>query len=78
MLHWVPGFRTIGLFNYFTVEHILNLDLFAILQKSLDRALFLYIFILEARMSGIRASISIVHIRNSTKSNGISFDPDSF
>ena len=35
----------------------------AILQKSLDRALFLHIFIHEIRSSGVRASITIVHIR---------------
>ena len=39
------------------------IDLLAILQKSLDRALFLYIFIHEIRSSGVRASITIVHIR---------------
>ena len=44
-------------------ENDLTIDLLAILQKSLDRALFLYIFIHEVRLSGIRASISIVHIR---------------
>ena len=38
-------------------------DLLAILLKSLDRALFLYKFILEARLSGVRASITIVRIR---------------
>ena len=38
-------------------------DLLAILQKSLARALFLYIFIHEVRSSGVRASITIVHIR---------------
>ena len=53
-------------------------DLLAILQKSLDRALFLYISIHKVRLSGIRASISLVHIGNSTKSNKISFNPDSF
>ena len=40
-----------------------SIDLSAILQKSLDRALFLIIFIQEARSSGVRASITIVHIR---------------
>ena len=40
-----------------------QIDLLAILQKSLDRALFLYIFIHEIRSSGVRASITIVHIR---------------
>ena len=39
------------------------IDLLAILEKSLDRALFLYIFIPEVRSSGIRASITVVHIR---------------
>ena len=39
------------------------IDLLAILQESLDRAIFLYIFIHEIRLSGVRASISIVHIR---------------
>ena len=40
-----------------------SIDLLAIQQKSLDRALFLYIFIHEIRSSGVRASITIVHIR---------------
>ena len=39
------------------------IDLLAILPKSLDRALFLYIFIHDVRLSGVRASITIVHIR---------------
>ena len=39
------------------------IDLIAILQKSLDRAIFLYIFIHEIRLSGVRASISIVRIQ---------------
>ena len=39
------------------------IDLLAILEKSLDRALIFYIFIHKVRLSGIRASISIVHIR---------------
>ena len=55
--------------------------LFAIIQKSLDRAISLYIFIHEVRVSGVRASISIVHIRKFcyvVKCNEISFDPDFF
>ena len=40
-----------------------TIDLLAILQKSLDRALFSYNFIHEVRTSGVIASISIVHIR---------------
>ena len=39
------------------------IDLLATQQKSPDRALFLYIFIHEIRSSGVRASITIVHIR---------------
>ena len=38
------------------------IDLLAILQRSLDRALFLYNFIGEVRLSGIRAMIAIGHI----------------
>ena len=40
-----------------------TINLLAILQKSLDRALFLYNFIRKVRSSGVRASITIVHIR---------------
>ena len=40
-----------------------RIDLLAILQKSLDRALSLYIFIHGARSSGVRASIAIMDIR---------------
>ena len=40
-----------------------GIDLLAIQQKSLDRALFLYIFRHEIRSSGVKASITIVHIR---------------
>ena len=43
--------------------NFLVIDLSAILQKSLDRELTLYIFIHEVRLSGVRPSISIVHIR---------------
>ena len=44
-----------------------GIDLLAILQKSLDRALFLYISIREVRSSGVRASITIMHIRKFLK-----------
>ena len=40
-----------------------TIDLLAILQKSLDRALFLYNFIREVRRSGVRGSITIMQIR---------------
>ena len=36
-----------------------QIDLLAILQKSLNRAIFLYIFIHKARLNGVRASIAI-------------------
>ena len=41
----------------------LQIDLLAIQQKSLDRALSLYIFVHEIRSSGVRVSIAIVQIR---------------
>ena len=40
-----------------------SIDFLAILQKSLDRALFLYTFIHAVRSNGIRVSFLIVHIR---------------
>ena len=53
---------------FYDMHHInedkrVTIDLLAILQKSLDRAIFLYTFILEARLSGVKAFISIAHIR---------------
>ena len=68
----------IGLFSKTTLKHCSGacfarclhqtIDLLAILQKSLDRAIFLYNFIHEARQSGVTASITIVHIRKFYKS----------
>ena len=56
-----------GITHSFLVHNLLSteitIDLLAIQQKSLDRALFLYIFIHEIRSSGVRASITIVLIR---------------
>ena len=46
---------------------ISSIDLLAILQKRLDRALFLYNFIRDVQSSGVRASISIVQIRKLDK-----------
>ena len=40
-----------------------KINFLAIQQKSLDLALFLYSFTREVRSSGIKASITIVHIR---------------
>ena len=56
---------------------IVKIDLLAILQKRLDRALFLYIFIHDVRSSGVRASITIVHIPKFDKCSKIPFDSDS-
>ena len=39
-----------------------QIDLLAIQQKSLDRALFLYIFIMEILSSGVRASITVAEM----------------
>ena len=47
----------------FVLFLLTTIDLLAILQKSLDRAIFLYNFIHEIRSSGVRAWIAIVHIR---------------
>ena len=54
-------------FNFFGIQvlrsHIASRSFFDILQLSLDRALLLYIFIREARSSGVRDSITILHFR---------------
>ena len=51
-----------GLYKFHEVSFD-QIDLLAILQKGLDRALFLYILIHDVRLSGVRASITIMHIR---------------
>ena len=51
------------LYNDVSVKFYNTVDLLAILQKSLDRALFLHNFILEARSNGVKDSITITHIR---------------
>ena len=43
------------------------IDLLAILQKSLDRAIFLYILMRKVPLNGVGASITIVHIRKFDK-----------
>ena len=43
------------------------IKLLAILQKSLDRALCLYIFIRKVRSSGVRASITIDSVKFGVK-----------
>ena len=55
-----------------------NIDLLAILQKSLDRALFLYIFIRVVRLSGVGLLSLLCTFENSTECSKISFDSDSF
>ena len=63
------GMADFGKVKFELMEHIRYqimyspIDLLAILQKCLNRALFLYIFIHEVRLSGVRAPITIVHIR---------------
>ena len=47
----------------FAEGELVIIDLLAILQNILDRALFLYIFIHKVRSSGVRASITVVQIR---------------
>ena len=65
----LPTNRFIGCLNVIITSHSRKnkgsnrIDLLAILQESLARALFLYIFIHEIRSSGVRASITIVRIR---------------
>ena len=39
------------------------LDFSVIHQKSLDRAIFLYIFLIKVRLNGVRASITSMRIR---------------
>ena len=51
-----------GSFSVVSTHILLNqltIDLLALLQKSLDRAIFLYIFIRDVRSSGVRASVTI-------------------
>ena len=40
-----------------------QIDLLAILRKSLDRAIVLYILLREVRLNGVTASIAAVQIR---------------
>ena len=53
-----------------------GIDLFAILQKTLDRAIFLYNFIREVLSIDVRASITVMHIRASSECIITSFDSD--
>ena len=49
-----------------------RIDPLAVLQKNLDRALFLYNFIREARCSGMRASITIGMLEDSAECGKLS------
>ena len=49
--------------NCLFLDFLANRPFLAVLQKSLDRALFLYNFIRDVRSSGVRASTTIVHVR---------------
>ena len=51
------------IFGCLSVYYYSPIDLLAILQKSLDGALFLYNFIREVRSNGVRGSFTIMHIR---------------
>ena len=68
MIRWVWRQSMLGIlkltgeFNHDTC-FLPSIELLAVLQKSLDRALFLYIFIHQVQLSGVGASITIVHIR---------------
>ena len=46
-----------------SVQTELIIDFLAILEKSLDQSLFLYNFIREVRSSGVKGSITVMHIR---------------
>ena len=77
--------------NHDKISCLTAIDLLAILQKTLDRAILLYILIHDVLLTGVRASVSHSHkirsgdyvsvlctFENPTKSNEISFDPHSF
>ena len=56
----------------FSWNSIMNfLDILALLQNSLGRAMFLFFFIRKVRLSGVRNSMTTVHIRKIFKSRNI-------
>ena len=59
----IPNSNAMHFGKKFLAAILSVIDLLAILRKSLDRALFLYNFIREVRSSGVRGSITIMHIR---------------
>ena len=60
-MKYMPFMINIGKTLNYRIQELM--DLLTIQQMSLDRALFLYIFIREVRLNGVRISITIVHIR---------------
>ena len=58
-LEWLKTFECDVIIGYYYPV----IDSLSFLQKSLDRALFLYNLIHEVRSSGVRGSITIMHIR---------------
>ena len=69
---------SLGLFRRLALSRFL-IDLLAILQKSLDRAIFVYIPFLYARLDrvALELRLQLCTFETSTKSSEISFDPDS-
>ena len=55
-----------------------RIDLLAILQKSLDRAIFLYKFNMRFDRVALQLRLQLCTFENSTNCNEISFDPHSF
>ena len=70
--------NVLKIFAYSIYNFLWAIGLLAILQKSLDWAIFLYTFIREVGLSDVRASITIVHIQKFYNCLKISFDSDSF
>lgn len=59
---WQKGCQK-GCFPLFTASLQGWIDLFVVLKKSLDRAMFLCICIQSVRLDGVRASITIVYVQ---------------
>ena len=59
----VNSMKSKGWFPLSRIFRADGIDHLAILQKSLDRATFLYIFMRKVRLNGARAWITIVHVR---------------
>ena len=64
--------------TFFYFSNSLEIDLLAILQKSLDRAIFLYILYARLDRVALELLTLLFTFENSTKCNEISFDPNSY